>query len=111
MDKKPRRFIIGGILWILLIWVWTYIYYYHPGFGTRCVKQPSPATEISSLKLRGKGAIIAESIDGKLFEFTFYNQIWTELLNLLAHQPLRAFAGKSIQCILLFLRLEKSNLL
>lgn len=80
MNKKFQRFIIGGILWVLLIWAWTYIYYYHPGLGTRWVKQPSPAIEVSSLKLGGKGEVIAETTDGKLFEFTdVYNQTWTEV--------------------------------
>ena len=80
MNRKHQQFIIGGILWVLLIWTWTYIYYYHPGLGTSWVKQLSPSTKISSIKLGAKGEVIAETTDGKFFEYTDnYSQTWTEV--------------------------------
>lgn len=80
MKNSSTWVIASCFLWVVIFCGWAFISLFYPGLGTTWKKEIPPPEQPSKLVLGNKGEALAETLDGRLFEYTRdVNQSWVEV--------------------------------
>ncbi|MEW5939415.1 MAG: hypothetical protein AB1750_07130 [Chloroflexota bacterium] len=80
MKKFARFLLIVGSIWMIVVCFFAYLALVHPGLSVKWKQEPLPPEPVASLKVGKAGEILAETQDGKLYEYGYHpGSPWLEV--------------------------------